>query len=77
MTHRLEPPQQEASAQRLQLPPAILFAAFDQARGGWCIFESKQGATASELVAGPFQSREAAEAQLGPSFAEIHLLTHL
>ena len=43
------------------------------ARAGWCVYLNRGGLSAS-VVAGPFQTREDAEALLGPELKQPHCI---
>jgi hypothetical protein len=47
--------------------PRVLWAAYSTLHAGWCVWRGVQGAVDSVLVAGPFKTREEAEALLGPA----------
>jgi len=44
----------------------VLFASYCPARAAWMVFSSAPGATVAEVHSGPYPTREAAEAALGP-----------
>lgn len=47
--------------------PVRLFAAFDDNRPGWCVWQSREGDVLAQFHAGPFGTREEAEVLLGPA----------
>lgn len=44
-----------------------VFVAYSDRKAGWCVFQSYAGTLQCETLAGPFATREAAEAMLGPA----------
>lgn len=47
--------------------PRVLWAAYSTLHAGWCVWRGVQGAVDSVLVAGPFKTRDEADALLGPA----------
>lgn len=44
-----------------------VFVAYSHRLAGWCVEQSYEGALSSDMLAGPFDTREQAEAMLGPA----------
>lgn len=55
--------------------PLILWAAFDLNRAGWCVWKAAKGDLIAQFHAGPFDTREQAEALLGPPAAATGRIT--
>jgi len=49
----------------------IVWVSWCDMRAGWCVFRGWEGHTQACLMAGPFSTREAAEALLGPQLRQI------
>ena len=43
----------------------MVYVAFSERKGGWCVFQSYESDLHSNTLAGPFETREQAEALLG------------
>lgn len=53
-------------------PPVVQrFVAYSAQLAGWCVFVSRSGGLVSLQDAGPFSTREEAEALLGPALAQL------
>lgn len=44
-----------------------VYVAYSDRKAGWCVFQSYEGTLHSDTLAGPFDTREEAEALLGPA----------
>jgi hypothetical protein len=44
-----------------------VYVAYSNRKAGWCVFTSYEGTLHSDTLAGPFNTREEAEALLGPA----------
>jgi hypothetical protein len=48
-----------------------VWAGWCDTRGGWCVYQTYENILCDDLLAGPFDTREEAEAVLGPELKTL------